>query len=105
MAFLETQQQMLSAVAAAYFVVCLAMKEDTEQNRCTAEAYLGAVREGVPRVQPVSVGLFAGVLEYEKLPWPLRLMVKAMKQPEGDSRDWEAIRQWAMSLRSAFSDV
>ena len=34
---------------------------------------------------------------------PLKLMMKAMKKPEGDFRDWEAIHAWATGLRSALS--
>jgi hypothetical protein len=28
-------------------------------------------------------------------------MMKAMKKPEGDARDWEAIRDWAQGVRPA----
>jgi hypothetical protein len=31
-----------------------------------------------------------------------RLMIKAMKAPEGDFRDWAAIRAWAYELGMAF---
>ena len=34
-------------------------------------------------------------MDYSKLPLILRLMMKAMKSPKGDFRDWEAIRAWA----------
>jgi menaquinone-dependent protoporphyrinogen oxidase len=101
LAFLEAYQEALSQVPVAYFVVCLAMKEDTEENRCTVEAYLDAVREKVPQVQPVDVGLFAGAMDYKKLPLMMRLLMKAMKSEEGDFRDWEAIRAWATGLRPA----
>jgi len=30
-------------------------------------------------------------------------MMKAMKKPEGDFRDWEAIRAWADGVRPALS--
>jgi menaquinone-dependent protoporphyrinogen IX oxidase len=33
----------------------------------------------------------------------LKLMMKAMKKPEGDFRDWEAIRAWADGVRPALS--
>ena len=62
------------------------------RNRRKVAAYLDPVCEVV---QPVDVGLFAGVMDYSKLPFILRLMMKKMKSPEGDFRDWEAIRAWA----------
>lgn len=98
-AFVERYQQALSKMPVAYFVVCLTMQEDTEENRCTVEAYLDPVREKVPQVQPVNVGLFAGALDYKKLPLLLKLILKAMKKQEGDFRDWEAIHAWAAGLR------
>jgi len=48
----------------------------------------------------VDVGLFAGVMDYSKLSFMLRLMMKAMGSPEGDFRDWEAIRAWASQVRA-----
>ncbi|OQY21531.1 MAG: hypothetical protein B6I35_08255 [Anaerolineaceae bacterium 4572_32.2] len=63
--FVETHQGALSRVPVAYFVVCLTMKDDTEENRRTVAAYLDPVRE---MVQPVEVGLFAGAMNYSELP-------------------------------------
>lgn len=96
--FVERQRDALSQVPVAYFTVCLTMKDDTEENRRTVAAYLDPVREQVPQVQPVDVGLFAGRLDSSKLPFLYRLIIKAMKQPEGDFRNWEAIRAWAGEL-------
>jgi menaquinone-dependent protoporphyrinogen oxidase len=83
----------------ACFLVCMTMKEDTEENRSTVAAYLDPVREKVPQVEPVDVGLFAGAMDYKKLPLPLRLVMKGMKAEEGDYRDWDAIRTWVDQVR------
>jgi menaquinone-dependent protoporphyrinogen oxidase len=83
----------------AYFVVCLTMQEDTEEHRQEVGAYLDPVREKVPQIEPVDVGLFAGVLDMGKLPLPLKLVMRAMKAQPGDYRDWDAIRTWATALR------
>ncbi|MBE9508223.1 MAG: flavodoxin domain-containing protein [Chloroflexi bacterium] len=93
--FVEKHRDALSQVPVALFAVCLTLSEDTEENRRTVAAYLDPVREVV---QPVDVGLFAGVMDYSKLSFILRLMMKAMKSPEGDFRDWEVIRAWADSV-------
>ncbi len=90
--FVETHREALSRIPVAYFLVCLTLKDDTEENRRTVAAYLDPVRE---MLQPVDVGLFAGMMDYAKLPFFFRLMMKTMKSPEGDFRDWEAIRAWA----------
>jgi len=95
--FVETNQDDLRGLPVAYFVVCLTMKDPTEENCATVEAYLDPQRT---LVEPVSVGLFAGAMQLRKLPLPLRLIMKMMKAEEGDFRDWEAIRAWGGSLRS-----
>jgi menaquinone-dependent protoporphyrinogen oxidase len=99
MAFLEAHAGALSQIPVAYFVVCLTMREDTEENRCTVSGYLDAVHEKVPQVEPVSVALFPGALDYGKLPFFAKLLLKAMRAPEGDFRDWEAVQAWAAELR------
>lgn len=90
--FVETHREALSHIPVAYFAVCLTLKEDTEENRREVSTYLESVCE---IVQPVDVGLFAGAMDYSKLPFILRLVMKAMKSPKGDFRDWEIIRAWA----------
>jgi len=104
-AFLETHQQALSRAPVAYFVVCMTMKENTEENRRTVAAYLDPVREKAPQVQPVDVGLFAGVMDHKRLSLPLKLIMKAMKRPEENCRDWDAIRAWAAGVRPALLGV
>lgn len=104
-AFVKKHRQALSQVPVAYFVVCLTMLEDTEENRCTAEAFLDKIRQQVPEVEPVDTGLFAGTVltegeDYEKLSWPMRMFVKMVgSSQKEDRRDWEAIRAWAIGLR------
>jgi menaquinone-dependent protoporphyrinogen oxidase len=93
--FVEKNREALSQIPVAYFVVCLTMKDDTEESRTTVEAYLDPVRE---MVEPVDIGLFAGVIDYSKLSFTARTMSKAMKVSEGDFRDWQAIRAWARHL-------
>jgi menaquinone-dependent protoporphyrinogen oxidase len=99
LAFLERHQAALSQVPVAYFVVCMTMKDDTEENRCQVETYVDQMREKAPQVQPLEVGLFAGKMDFKALSLPLKLIVKAMKSEEGDYRDWDAIREWAASVR------
>jgi menaquinone-dependent protoporphyrinogen oxidase len=39
--------------------------------------------------------VFFGALDREKLGFAERMIVKAVKAPDGDFRDWDAIRGWA----------
>jgi len=56
-----------------------------------------------PQVRPVSIAVFKGRLDFSQLraiDWlPIRLGAFVTKRiPEGDFRNWEAIRSWAASL-------
>jgi menaquinone-dependent protoporphyrinogen oxidase len=100
LSFLRRHDGSLAQVPVALFVVCLTMQEDTEETRRTVGEYVQQMRDAAPNVEPVDVGLFAGRMDYSKVPLVLRLIVKAMKIPEGDHRDWEKIRTWATKLGS-----
>lgn len=100
--FVETHEATLSRIPVAYFIVCLTMKDDTEENRCTVAAYLDALRARTPKVRPLDVGLFAGALDSSRLPLLLRLLMRAMKAPDGDYRDWDAVQEWATRIAPAF---
>ncbi|MGY4707283.1 flavodoxin domain-containing protein [Candidatus Bipolaricaulota sp. J31] len=93
--FVRGNREALSQIPVAYFAVGLSLREGTEEARREAMAALESVRE---LVAPVDVGLFAGALDPRKLPWILRLLMRLIKVPAGDFRDWTAIRAWATRL-------
>ena len=103
--FAEQHQDALNQVSVAYFLVCLTMKEDTPENRAEAMTFLAPLREKAPQVQPVDVGLFGGVVDYDTLSLPFKLILKLRKEPAGDHRDWEKIRAWALDTREALVDA
>jgi menaquinone-dependent protoporphyrinogen oxidase len=97
--FVAQHQAELSKQPLAYFTVCLTLEQDTEENRKIVAAYLDPIRQ---IVEPASVGLFAGAMDYAKLSWPVRQIIKSMKSPQGDFRNWDAIKTWAHELRPIF---
>ena len=101
--FLQTHQPALVTMPVAGFVVCLTMQEDTKEACTEATGYLDALFAKVP-VQPVDKGLFGGRMDYKRLPFLLRLIIQRfMKIPEGDHRNWDAIRAWAAGVYPALS--
>jgi menaquinone-dependent protoporphyrinogen oxidase len=90
--FVQANQTALSQVLTSYFVVCLTMHEDTEENRRTVSAYLAPLSV---IVKPASEGLFAGKMDLSKLSFLDQTMAKMIKAPIGDFRNWDAIRSWA----------
>lgn len=102
MQFLQTHRAELARKRIATFTVCITMAMPN------AEHYQDAVREWIAPVramaQPVSEGLFAGKLDFNKLPWTLdtllfRVTVALGILPKGDHRDWIAVHTWAQGLR------
>jgi menaquinone-dependent protoporphyrinogen oxidase len=66
-------------------------------------AFLDPVLKKVPQVKPFSVGVFRGKLDYSKLDFISLLVMKFIwlvykRAPEGDFRNWEAIRSWAGNI-------
>jgi menaquinone-dependent protoporphyrinogen oxidase len=101
--FVERNRGVLQQVPVAYFLVCMTLREPTDENRRKELAYLDPVLKGVSQVRPVKVGTFAGALDYNNLSLPTKVMMKLKGAPEGDFRDWAAIRAWAEGLRSPLS--
>ncbi len=65
-----------TAVPAAYFVVCMTLKDDTPENRAKVEGY---VSELVALREPVSLGLFGGKMDYSTLNFAMRWMFSHSK--------------------------
>lgn len=107
--FVERNKEELSRKPVAYFLTCLALYSDTEASRRVARTYMDPVLKAVPDVKPLDMGFFAGVLDYSKLNLIYRMVMKSkMKKrgvPEGDFRDWDAIRAWASGICSPFLSV
>jgi menaquinone-dependent protoporphyrinogen oxidase len=94
--FVQRFQVELSQKPTAFFTVCLTMVDDTDGNRKKVVTYLDPVRD---IVKPGKEGYFAGKLDYSKLNFIERLIMKNMrKAPEGDFRKWDLIKAWASEL-------
>jgi menaquinone-dependent protoporphyrinogen oxidase len=94
--FAKTNQPALSRMPTAYFTVCMSLYQDTEEKRRKADAYLDPVRQ---IVKPIAAASFAGKMDYSKLALIDRLIItQAIKTPEGDFRNWQAIQAWAQTL-------
>jgi menaquinone-dependent protoporphyrinogen oxidase len=53
------------------------------------------------RIKPRDIAFFHGVLDTNKLSLPEKLIVKGIKAPTGDFRDWDAITLWATGIAKA----
>jgi len=102
--FVKENQGNLTRMPVAYFLTCLALVKDTEESRRLAGTYMDPVLRAAPAIHPVDLGLFAGVLDYSKMNLFYRMIMQSKMQekgvPEGDFRNWKAIRAWAAGLCS-----
>lgn len=94
--FMKDNLNHLQNMPVAFFTVCLTLHEDTPENRETVRHYLDPIRQ---LVNPVTEGYFAGKMDFSRLSLPVRWLVKSMKSPEGDFRDWDKIRRWATDVK------
>ena len=100
--FVRTHQAALACKPFATFTVCITLAmPGADRYREAVRAWLAPVRA---LVKPVSEGLFAGRLDFSKLPFSLKKLqfhfaVALGIFPKDDRRDWQAIQGWAESLR------
>lgn len=100
--FIRAHQSTLRHKSFAIFTVCITLAmSNSDQYRSAVAAWVSPVRA---MVRPLSEGLFAGMLDFSKLPfnWDT-LMFRATVAlgifPHGDHRDWKAIHAWAEGLK------
>jgi menaquinone-dependent protoporphyrinogen oxidase len=101
--FVKAYKNELLKIPTAYFIVCMILREDTEENRKKANGYLDELRV---EVTPVDVALFTGKLDYSKLDFIETIIIKyIIGTPEGDLRDWKQINDWAANLPPKLGDI
>jgi menaquinone-dependent protoporphyrinogen oxidase len=64
-----------------------------------------ALRPIADRIKPRDIALFHGNLDMKKLNLAEKLIIKAVKAPTGDFRDWGAITAWATAIAAALKDA
>lgn len=94
--FVKIHKDELEKLPVAYFIVCMILREDNEENRKTAASYLDPLRA---KVSSLDAGMFAGKLDYSRLNFIEVFIIKyIIGTPEGDLRDWNKIDDWAINL-------
>jgi menaquinone-dependent protoporphyrinogen oxidase len=91
--FLRRHRRQLRKIPVAYFLVCMTVKEETPEN---IEKAIGFAKPMFNVKEPVSLGLFGGCLDPDKL---TGMFAQTMKdQPKEDIRDWDKIRAWGREI-------
>jgi menaquinone-dependent protoporphyrinogen oxidase len=58
----------------------------------------GKLQPVADRIQPRDIAVFQGAVDADKLNFIERWMLKNVKSPIGDFRDWDAITSWAAGI-------
>ena len=102
--FATKNESKLRRMKTAYFIVGVTMKQNTPENREKVKGFL----EPLYRIrEPVSIGLFAGKIDYSKVGFSWKVMAKLDKSglmEEGDFRNWDTISKWANEIAPALTD-
>lgn len=80
----------------ALYTVCLTLVSEPDkldEVRAYTEPMLAE-----SGIEPVDIGLFGGWFEPKQFSFVERTVLKAMKAPQGDHRDWDAIDAWVAGV-------
>jgi menaquinone-dependent protoporphyrinogen oxidase len=101
-AWVRKFQAELTRLPTAFFTVHILNTGDDETSRKTRLAYLDPVRA---IVKPGAEAFFAGRIDLKKLTFVERMLAKAIKSPDSDQRDWQAIRAWSQTLFTSIQAI
>ncbi len=62
----------------------------------------GTLIDALQPVRPIAATLFAGTLDPAAMGLAERIVIRLLRAPSGDFRDWNAIRSWARTLVPLF---
>lgn len=102
--FLEVNEKMLAERSVWLFSSGPTGKGDPVQL-VKGWRFPGSLQPIADRIRPRDIALFHGMLDMNKLSLAEKLMVKGIKAPVGDFRDWDAITSWASGIAAALKEV
>jgi menaquinone-dependent protoporphyrinogen oxidase len=102
--FVSQNRMVLKNKSIAFFFTCLVLSQKTEKTKTKANEYAAKLYKIAPEVKPVSIGKFAGVLNYDKMSLVIKYLFKGImafkKVKEGDYRDWNAVKNWVKTIEN-----
>ncbi len=93
--FVQRHRIPLSGLPVAAFVVGTSMVDREERFREQARTIMAVA---LMPIRAREIGVFAGALHPDRISSGEKAVVKLVKAPYGDFRDWDAIRAWAGRL-------
>lgn len=100
-AWFSAHADALRELPVAMYTCCLTMADDAEKTE-EVRAYTDSLLAG-SGIEPIDIGLFAGWNEPKAFGFAERTILKVMKAPQGDFRDWDAIDEWTRGVAPRLS--
>lgn len=94
-------ERMANKPVAIFSIGTLAVT-DASAGTTEHQDFIKDLKEVAPKLNVVSSNIFTGYFERANLPWYLRIVDRFAPTPQGDHRDWPAIKSWAKSLVALF---
>lgn len=91
MAFIQQHQEFLAKKPYNLFVMCTTLAINEDEGCTIVSEYLESARK---MAEPARIGLFAGMMDFSKLTFMDRLLMKVLRAEEGDFRNWSQIYTW-----------
>lgn len=93
--FVQIHRDALRQLPLVYFAVSGLMSNPTPEHFHEVYEYLSEIRA---IAEPLEVGIFAGLLDYNRLNHDQMVKVLSKGLPEGDFRRWQDVRAWAEDI-------
>ena len=102
--FVVGNRDRLSILPVALFTVGTLGVKNPKMALREHERIIAMLCELAPDLRPMSTALFHGSFDRSNLPFFLRLLDRLAGTPQGDQRDWDAIRGWAQRVGQRFAE-
>lgn len=101
--FVKNNKDILKNIPVAFFFTCMTLSQKSERAERGGKAYADALHKLDPEIKPISVKGFAGAVDYNKISFFLRNILKVAlfikRAKPGDYRNWEEIKGWTVGLK------
>ncbi len=91
--FVKQRKSDLQKKKLFYFGVCLMITMPDKLHE--VQTYLDSM---IAECRPIAHEIFAGKVDFSRLSFPIRLLMKQMKTPEGDFVEWQKVESWAKMI-------
>ena len=93
--FVGSHEAVLSERLIGAFAVGMSFAVPDKETQASGRK---ALDEAIAPLAAKHLGYFAGKIDMEKLSFIQKIMIKAVKSPVGDYRDWAAVKSWAQEI-------